>query len=351
MTPSDAYKARMRAGEIKTDSSQVAIMGVFDTLYQELSAPPQRFSWFGDKKAPQGIYLYGPVGRGKTYLMDLFFDCVEVSKKRMHFYELMNTVHAELKILQGERDPLKKVAMDLAKTSKLLCLDEFFVEDIADAMILGSLLSYLLEAGITLVTTSNIPPDQLYQDGLQRDRFAPAIALIQQNMHILSLDHPHDYRLEKQWVEESFHPTLQDQLSYLQFHFGEQNGGGPLSHPSFKVNGHNMMATKRGATTLWLSFQELCEAARASQDYLKLAKTYKTILISDVPVLTENAEEAARRFIALVDTCYDQKVLLIIAAAAPLESLYQGKRLAFEFERTKSRLFEMSSWKSSAVPV
>jgi cell division protein ZapE len=208
--------------------------------------PPQRFSWFGDKKSPQGVYLYGPVGRGKTYLMDLFFDCVEGPKKRMHFYEFINTVHTELKMLQGERDPLKKVAIDLTKTSRLLCLDEFFVEDIADAMILSGLLSYLLDAGVTLVTTSNIPPDQLYQDGLQRDRFAPAIALIKQNMHVLSLNHPHDYRLEKQWVEECYHPSLHDQWSYLQFHFTEQNENAVLVDPSFKLNGHAVLAYVSG---------------------------------------------------------------------------------------------------------
>jgi cell division protein ZapE len=342
--PSTLYFNQVKTHGLNTDLSQQQVMQIFDQLAESLVKPSLLGGWLGAKSVPKGVYLYGPVGRGKTFLMDLFFEAVSCSKRRQHFYEFMNYVHAELRLCQGERDPLKKVAQAFAKEAKLLCLDEFFVEDIADAMILSALLHYLFEAGVVLVTTSNIQPEGLYSGGLQRERFLPAIDLIKKNMHVLELSGAEDYRMETQWCEERYHAVAHDQQAYLQFHFKQLNRGDALLPPEFEVTERKMTAVMRSKTVVWFDFAELCVAPRVARDYLSLAQQYKVVLLGHVPVLTIEDEEAARRFITLVDTFYDQKILLIIGAAAALQELYQGERLQFEFERTKSRIFEMSSW-------
>ena len=343
--PSALYHEQLKIHELTTDLGQEQVMQVFDSLAESLSKPPSLLGgFFSSKQTPKGVYLYGPVGRGKTFLMDLFFDSLPCAKKRQHFYEFMNMTHAELKLYQGQRDPLRKVAQSVAKEAKILCLDEFFVEDIADAMILSAFLHYLFEAGVVLVTTSNIEPESLYADGLQRDRFLPAIELIKKNMTVLELSGGEDYRMEKKWCEERYHAASHDQQAYLQFHFKQLNHSAPLLPPEFELTERKITAVMRGSSVVWFDFAELCEQPRVAKDYFNLAEQYKVILIGHVPVLKSADEEAARRFIALVDTFYDQKVLLIIAAAVPLPELYQGERLQFEFERTKSRIFEMSSW-------
>ena len=342
--PSTLYHEQLKIHELTMDLGQEQVMQIFDGLAESLAKPSLLGGFFGHKQAPKGVYLYGPVGRGKTFLMDLFFESLQCAKKRQHFYEFMNMTHAELKLCQGERDPLRKVAQSLAKEAKILCLDEFFVEDIADAMILSSFLHYLFEAGVVLVTTSNIEPESLYANGLQRDRFLPAIELIKKNMTVLELSGGEDYRMEKKWCDERYHAAAHDQQAYLQFHFKQFNQGASLLPPEFELTERKITAVMRSQTALWVDFAELCEQPRVAKDYLKLAEQYKVILMGHVPVLKAEDDDSARRFIALVDTFYDQKVLLVIAAAVPLQELYQGERLQFEFERTKSRIFEMSSW-------
>ncbi len=342
--PSTRYLETVKAHQLRPDLGQQHVMQVFDALAVALDKTPVFGGFFSSKTSPKGVYLFGPVGRGKTFLMDLFFKALSCTKKRQHFYEFMNEVHAELKLFQGERDPLRKVAQALAKQAKVLCLDEFFVEDIADAMILSGFLHYLFEAGVVLVTTSNIEPESLYSQGLQRDLFLPAIDLIKKNMQVLELSGSEDYRMETKWCEERYHAAAHDQQAYLQFHFKQSNHGGPLLPPEFEVSQRPMTAVMRGESVAWFGFAELCEQPRVAKDYLALVEQYKVILLGQVPQFQVADEEAARRFIALVDTFYDQKVLLIIAAAVPLVDLYQGERLKFEFERTKSRIFEMSSW-------
>lgn len=345
--PSDLYLQAIKTHQLHADLAQEQVMQVFDSLALSLDKPLVLGGWFSTKISPKGLYLFGPVGRGKTFLMDLFFEALRCTKKRQHFYQFMNEVHAELKLFQGARDPLRKVAQAVAKQVKVLCLDEFFVEDIADAMILSALIHYLFEAGVVLVTTSNIQPESLYSEGLQRDQFLPAIDLIKKNMHVLELSGSADYRMEKQWCDERYHAAEKDQQAYLQFHFKQFNHDGPLLPNAFDLTERKISAKMRGEFVVWFNFEVLCVQPRVAKDYLVLCKQYKVILLGQVPVLNADNEEAARRFVALVDTLYDQKVLLIIAAAVPLSTLYQGERLQFEFERTKSRIFEMSSWSRS----
>ncbi len=342
--PSALYFNQVKSHELTTDPAQEQVMQVFDALALSLDKPAFLGGFFSSKVSPKGVYLFGPVGRGKTFLMDLFYEALTCSKQRQHFYEFMNQVHAELKLAQGQRDPLRTIAQAIAKKISVLCLDEFFVEDIADAMILSALLHYLFEAGLVLVATSNIQPELLYSQGLQRDRFLSAIDLIKKNMHVLELSGGEDYRMEKTWCEERYHAAEHDQQAYLQFHFKQFNRGGALLPIEFSLTDRKIHAVMRGESVVWFDFAELCEQPRVAKDYLALAQQYKIVLIGNVPVLTVDDEEAARRFIALVDTFYDQEVLLILAAAVPLQELYQGERLQFEFERTKSRIFEMSSW-------
>ncbi len=342
--PSECYRNKIKEGEWTQDAAQEQVMQVFDALAQQLEKPHLLSGFLMNKAAPKGVYLYGPVGRGKTDLMDLFYEAVSVPKQRQHFYAFMNEVHAELKLLQGQPDPLKKVAQALAKRARVFCLDEFFVEDIADAMILAAFLHYLFEVGVVLVTTSNIQPEKLYAEGLKRDRFLPAIELLKKNMQILNLNGKEDYRLQKAWCDERYHALAHDQEAYLQFHFKQFNQNQGLLPLQFELNHHAIVARLRGPKTVWFDFAELCVKPRAAQDYLELTEAYSVVLLGGVPCLKSSDEEAARRLIALVDTFYDRKVLLIIGAAVPLAELYQGERLRFEFERTQSRIIEMSSW-------
>lgn len=340
---SQAYQQAILVHEVHRDPMQAQLLPLLDQLAISLEQSQLR-RWFSRAKPVKGLYIYGPVGRGKTFLMDLFFKTVQTKKQRLHFYEFMNQVHAELKWLQGEREPLQQVAQKFAREISLLCLDEFFVEDIADAMILASLLSYLFRAGVCVVVTSNLAPEDLYQDGLQRDRFLPAIALLRTYMDVFNLNHPHDYRLEKKWLEERYHVDMRDSEAYLQAHFKHYKQAEECLPTHFQLNTRDIEAVLRSKTVGWFSFTELCMKPHGARDYLALTQQFKVILLENIPVLTIAEEDAARRFIALVDACYDKKILLIITAAAPLATIYQGTRVAAAFERTRSRLIEMSSW-------
>ena len=295
--------------------------------------------------AAKGLYIYGDVGRGKTYLMDMFFErLVERRKLRQHFHRFMQSVHNSLHALKDQADPLKLVAADLAKQYRLICFDEFFVSDIGDAMLLGGLFEALFESGVTLVATSNVAPDDLYHDGLQRSRFLPAIELIKANCTVIATAGENDYRLRLLSSSEGYHyPLNESSEAALAKSFAQLAPGGGVGSGSMTVHGRAIEFKQRANGIAWFDFDAVCRGPRGTTDYIELARTFTTIILSDVPMLDATLENETRRFIALVDEFYDRSVNLLISASAPPADLYTGSKLQFEFRRTISRLQEMQS--------
>jgi len=303
-------------------------------------------------QAVEGLYLWGGVGRGKTWLMDLFFEQLPLAqKRRLHFHHFMQEVHDELGRLRRQRDPLSRVAAHLAQRSRVLCLDEFYVEDISDAMVLYRLLDNLLQRGVTLVLTSNNPPDDLYRHGLQRERFLPAIELIKGHCRVCNLDGDTDHRL-RHLARAAIYFTPVDTKSeeQLQARFAElaPREGSPDLPITIQ---HRQIPTRLCANdVVWFDFHPLCFGPRSSADYREIARRFHTVLISGVPRLEEQNDDAAHRFIDLVDELYDRRVKLILSAETEPDALYAGRRLSFEFRRTASRLHEMRSRDYLASP-
>lgn len=300
----------------------------------------------------RGAYLWGGVGRGKTYIMDLFFEALPFDNKlRYHFHRIMYRVHRRLAELGHLRDPLDTVAEELASQARLICFDEFFVSDIADAMILARLLNALFDRGVTLVTTSNIPPDELYKGGLQRQKFLPAIDLLKRHTDVLHVEGGTDYRLRVLEQAEIYHSPLdyQAERNLAEYFAGIAPDSGSVGQ-NIEVLGRNIRTVRRADGIAWFDFGELCEGPRSQDDYIEIARTFQTVILAAVPVLDKLRENEARRFIALVDEFYDRRVKLIISAADRIEDIYQGRRLAKEFERTRSRLQEMQSRRYLAAP-
>jgi cell division protein ZapE len=353
--PLSQYRALTGRGDFTPDSEQLGVVEALDALWRNLEH--QRNPGFLDRllkrSAPpdRGIYLWGGVGRGKTWLMDLFFDELPVRRKqRIHFHRFMQRIHHALRELGDIQDPLTRVAAEWSGRCSVLCLDEFFVSDIADAMLLGGLLGQLFERGVTLVATSNIDPDNLYRDGLQRARFLPAIRLIKENMQVLELAGDTDYRLRILEQSEIFHHPLDAAAErQLTASFDRMAADCELDH-QLEINGRAIHARRRGDGVIWFDFTELCGKPRGAIDYIEIARAFNTVMISDIPRLSENDADATRRFITLIDEFYDRNVKLLLSAAAPVRHLYSGDRLAFEFERTASRLTEMQSHDYLAKP-
>jgi len=354
MNPSDKYLEIVRQSEFITDRAQQDTLALFDKLHNELlhrtsvrkSSWWRRFVSIKDSPIPlRGIYIWGSVGRGKTFLMDVFYQCLPVeAKKRIHFHQFMNDIHNALKQHQGVGNPLQKVARQLSRDTRILCLDEFVIIDIADAMIMSGLLEALFEAGVVLVTTSNSQPKNLYYDGLQRARFLPTIDLIHQNCQVVNLDGSEDYRLRGLQQTHLFtvphSPQVMDEINaYLSDRVTPyQSRANHLS-----INGRSLSFQVCAEDTIWFSFDELCKTTRSQNDYLELARMFNTLILTDIEVMSSQSDDVARRFVLLIDVLYDHQVILICSAASSPVKLYQGKRLAFEFERTASRLIEMQS--------
>jgi cell division protein ZapE len=289
--------------------------------------------------------MWGGVGRGKTYLMDLFFESLPEDKRlRLHFHRFMRKVHQDLNQLQGQKNPLDLVAANFARETQVLCFDEFFVSDITDAMILAGLLEGLVKRGVSLVATSNVEPDHLYENGLQRKKFLPAIALLNQHTEVLNVDGGTDYRLRVLELAEIYHSPLDEAADKgLMNSFRSLSPDAGESDIDLEIEGRSIRARCSGDGVVWFDFTALCEGPRSQNDYIELARLYQTVLISSVPLFNSEKEDQARRFISLVDEFYDRNVKLILSASVPIESLYEGSRLTFEFQRTASRLWEMQS--------
>jgi cell division protein ZapE len=292
----------------------------------------------------RGVYLWGGVGRGKTFLLDLFHAHVGVPSRREHFHRLMKDLHARLGELRDLPDPLEHVAADIARDTRVLCLDELFVSDIADAMLLGGLFAGLFERGVTLVFTSNLPPSQLYRDGLQRQRFLPAIAAIEHHCDVINVDGGEDYRLRL--LERAplyLDARLPDTRRQLETCFADLCDGNTWTPGQLAIEGRNIPFVARADEVVWFEFDAICDGPRSQADFVEIARDFHTVLVSQVPQMDQTLDNPARRFIALVDEFYDRGVKLVLAAHAPVDELYVGERLRFEFNRTRSRLAEMQT--------
>jgi cell division protein ZapE len=351
------YQVELARHGFRADAAQLAAVERLEALRARLARAARREAgvWWRlgvalgrvrPRRALRGLYLWGGVGRGKTLLMDLFCAALEVPARRTHFHRFMSDVHARLKALRplALEDPLARIAADLAAETRVLCFDELYVSDIADAMLLAGLFSGLVERGVTLVVTSNLPPPELYKDGLQRSRFLPAIALLERTTLVLEVDGGVDYRLRQLeraplYVEGA--GATADAL--LAERFAAIAGEAGVASGTIDIEDRAVPVRRRAGGTIWFDFAALCAGPRATADYIEIARQYHTVLVSAVPVFTSATDDEARRFVALVDEFYERSVKLVLSAAAAPERLYAGERLAREFQRAASRLAEMQS--------
>jgi cell division protein ZapE len=355
----DSYMASLQRDGHVEDPAQLELIDRFEDLQARIAAQRQRWSGLralffrcDPQERVRGLYIWGGVGRGKTFLMDLFYDGLAIeNKRRVHFHRMMRDVHERLKALDSVENPLDRIAADIARETRVLCFDEFFVSDIGDAMILGRLLDGLFARGVTLVTTSNAKPGDLYKEGLQRQRFLPAIALLEKHCDVVNVDGGTDYRLRLLEKAGTYlNPDDADAAAHLQFFFDESASLQVEEDVDLDINGRPLRARRCAKGIAWFRFADLCDGPRSQADYIEVARWYPSVIVSGVPQFDAARDDEARRFISLVDEFYDRRVKLILSAAADVHELYKGTRLAFEFERTVSRLIEMQSSAYLALP-
>lgn len=350
-SPSQLYQAGIERGQWQDDPAQRAVMVELDRLHRELSRPAESpgliARLFGNKPtatAPQGLYLWGGVGRGKTFMVDLFFDSLDFAeKRRAHFHRFMRELHERLKQHSGERDPMAAIARQWRQEMRVLVLDEFFVTDIGDAMLLARLLEHLFAEGVVLVTTSNTVPANLYKDGLQRARFLPAIALLEQHCVVFEIQSSTDYRLRELTRSPVYQVISGQQADDWLAERWQTLTHTPPKPEVLDVDGRPIPCRARHHGFVWFDFSALCEGPRAAADYIEIAQEFHTVLIGGIPDFNGSNDDPARRLVNAIDEFYDRHVNVIITAAHPPVALYQGERLAHAFERTASRLIEMQS--------
>ena len=355
----ESYHASLLKGDLSSDPDQEKIITELQFVFNTITASQtsitknylnKLFSWLTRAqhtpyKPIKGLYIWGGVGRGKTYLVNDFYKHIPgIKKLRLHFYRFMQLVHEDLNKLEGVADPLKTVATNLSEKTRLLCLDEIHITDITDAMLLGKLFEYLFDEGITLVATSNYPPEELYKNGLQRDRFLPAIHLLNQHTKVVRLGGNIDYRLKTLQEEGVF--IINDPLSEQQLETCFNKLSGVTLHrerTDIIINKRRIPVKKWADGIVWFSFDELCNTPRSAVDYHQIGRFFNTVMISDIPVMDSSMNDIARRFVIMIDEFYDLHVNLVISATTEPELLYTSHKLAFDFQRTASRLREMQS--------
>ncbi|MCO4786451.1 cell division protein ZapE [Marinomonas atlantica] len=359
MTPLSKYQEDLERPDFNYDPAQEEAVQALQDLYERIVAngssvvKPQKslFGFFKKKqpeiKVEQGLYFWGGVGRGKTYLMDTFYECLPIERKmRLHFHRFMQMVHQELRKLNDTKNPLEIVGKQISEKAQVLCFDEFFVTDITDAMILAGLLEQLFINGTVLIATSNIEPDGLYKNGLQRARFLPAIDLVNKHTKVMNVDGGVDYRLRTLKQAKLYHFPLSEEsqgalserfLSLVVNRNNVDEGGG------VEIEGRTIPLLRSYDDVAWFDIKALCDGPRSQVDYIEIAKLYSTIIISDLPQFDSSRDDMARRFINLIDEFYDRHVKVIISSEVGIADIYTGTRLAFEYDRTVSRLLEMQS--------
>lgn len=352
-TPLERYQADLLREGFYTDPAQENAVRHTQRLFDDLLTDGNTESSFLEKirqkfqkdksRFIRGLYFWGGVGRGKTYLIDSFYDSLPFKEKqRIHFHRFMQMVHAQLRNLNEVSDPLLTVADNIASETEVLCFDEFHVSDITDAMLLSGLLKALFERGVVLVTSSNEAPDQLYWDGLQRERFLPAIDLIKEYTEVVNVDSGIDYRLRFLDKAEIYHSPLDDKaMALLGINFNHIAPNEVTEGLPIEIEGRMIQTIRHADGVVWFDFNAICDGPRGPADYIEVARLFQTVLISDIPVMDEQTNDKARRFMTLIDEFYDRNVKLIVTAAAEPSGLYCGKRLSKLFLRTISRLEEM----------
>lgn len=349
MNVTEYYEHELNTRGYQSDVAQRAAVERLQRCYGEWVAYKARRSNAFKKLVvrpdlPRGVYMWGGVGRGKSFLMDSFYAVVPVQRKtRLHFHEFMREVHRELEELKGQADPLDELARRIAKRYRLICFDEFHVSDIADAMILYRLLDRLFSNGVQFVMTSNYDPDDLYPDGLHRDRMLPAIALLKERLDVLNVDAGVDYRQRTLTQVRMYHTPLGADADRELRHAFAQLAAVPDESPILHIEKREIKALRRADGVVWFDFATLCGGPRSQNDYLELASRFHAIVLSDVPQMSPRMASEARRFTWLIDVLYDHKVKLLMSAAVPADDLYVEGPMANEFSRTVSRIVEMQS--------
>jgi len=349
VTVKKIYQDELTARGFSTDPAQLRAVQVLETCAREWgSYRAQRSSaikkLINRPPIPRGVYMYGGVGRGKSFLMDCFFNALPLKRKtRLHFHEFMREVHRELANLQGTVNPLNQLAKRIAEKYRLICFDEFHVSDITDAMILHRLLNALFAEGVGLVTTSNFKPDELYTHGLNRDRFLPAIALLKQHLQVINVDNGTDYRGQTLAQLALYHTPLGEPAEVAMTDAFERLAECPDEAPVLHIEARKIHALRKAGGLVWFDFKSLCGGPRSQNDYLEIATQFHTVLLSGVPSMSPRMASEARRFTWLIDVLYDRRVKLVMSAQVTAPELYTEGLMANEFARTVSRIQEMQS--------
>ena len=347
MTPKEYYQNELVAGRIRPDDRQIPVIEKLDAIFQAVTKRASKKSWFDQfhSKSPiKGLYVWGSVGIGKTFLMDCFYHCLTIPKLRLHFHQFLLRMHQELQSVEGQKNPLQVIAKKIAKETSVVCFDEFFVSNIADAMILGELFQHLFENGVTLITSSNISPDLLYKEGLQRERFLPAIELIKKNTEVVHLHSKMDYR--QNHIRQSgvyYTPLDQKAANNMENAFTHFSNAAKTEYEPITIYQREIAIVKQAGSVIWFDFEIICGRPRSQNDYLAITQMYHTIMIQNLREIHANEIDLILSFIYLVDILYDAHCRLVISSSVLPNAIYTANKSEQPFQRTLSRLIEMQS--------